>query len=174
MKFQQLLENIQPQKRQSVHITHFEDVVFYGSSRGVLDTIEMAKEFVESPDSLKISSKYDGSPSIFFGPAPVSGDFFVATKGIFNQKPQIFKSIQEIKAKYDGDMAKKLMFAFEYLKQLKPKQILQGDMLYVKGGVKMTQLKGKGFLTFHPNTLYYGVLDGTPESQRVRHSATGS
>ena len=156
------------------HITHFEDVVFYRGYKGVRAALDLAHRISSDPDSVNISEKFDGAPTVFFGPAPVSGEFFVATKGIFNKKPVIYKSVKEIEdnVKKDG-LAKKLVYALHYLRYIKPTEILQGDMLFIKGDVKTSTIKGDSYLLYHPNTLVYGVEAGSKLAHDIIQAKVG-
>lgn len=171
--FQFLKEAATSDNQQNTHITHFEDVVFYRGYEGVRSAIDLAVKITKEPNSVYISEKFDGSPAVFFGPAPKSGKFFVAKKGIFNKDPKIYFTPEEIKNDVDGDLAKKLIYALHFLRELKPTEILQGDMLFTKGDVKTGQVEEKNYLLFHPNTLVYGVEAHSPEANAVVQAKMG-
>ena len=85
----------------NLHLEHIEDLMLIEGSDGIkrsFDYIDdLVKTFSGAPkNNRKISTKWDGAPAIFCGPDPADGKFFVAKKGIFNKKPILFKSIEEI------------------------------------------------------------------------------
>lgn len=172
--YTQLLEAAGSNKPSNTHITHFEDVVFYRGYGGVRSALDLALSINNNPDAINLSEKFDGAPAIFFGRAPQSGKFFVATKSIFNKDPKIFYSAEEIKDNTKSpELAKKLTYAHHFLQELKPTGILQADMLFIKGDVKTKQIKGNGYLTFHPNTLVYGVESDTSLAHDVIRAKIG-
>ena len=76
-----------------IHIEHLEDCLFDGLE-GVRFALRILKEFgntLSDPSMstmLNVSVKWDGSPAIVFGPDPVDGRFFVATKAAFSVTPK--------------------------------------------------------------------------------------
>lgn len=162
-------------KPQNTHITHFEDVVFYRGYNGVKSALDLAHKLSKQSSDVNISEKFDGSPTIFFGPAPQSGKFFVSKKGIFNKDPVIYytqKDIEEDKNN-KGDLAKKLSFALYFLKELKPTEILQGDLLFTKGDIKTGEIEGKNYLLFHPNTILYGIESNSHKAHNLIQAKLG-
>lgn len=176
--YSQLVENFQVLEegasQNGQHITHFEDVVFYGGSRGVKYALNLVLELTKSPKHLKVSSKYDGSPALFFGIDPQDGKFFVAKKSIFNKDPKVYKHPDSISS--DGlaaDLATKLQYAYHYLKPLTERGIYQADMLFIKGDKKPQTIDGTGYITFHPNTLTYGVPQDSDLFTKISNASLG-
>lgn len=173
--FQFLGEADNSLQSRNTHINHFEDVVFYRGYAGVKSALDLAYKLSKQSSDVLISQKYDGSPTIFFGPAPQSGRFFVSKKGIFNKEPVIYYSQKEIEADKNnkGDLAKKLSFALHFLKELKPTEILQGDLLFTKGDIKTGEVGGKPYLLFHPNTILYGVESDSAQAHSLINAKIG-
>ena len=80
-----------------------------------------------------------------------------AKKGIFNNNPKIYKSHADIDADTSGDLSKKLKMAYDYLKPLGIKGVIQGDFLFGPGDLKKKTIEGKEYVVFHPNTIVYAV-----------------
>ena len=73
LTYSQLTENLQileESKSQNGHITHFEDVLFYGGVKGVKAAINRIVQLIKNPKNLKVSYKLDGC---------VHGDTLIAT-----------------------------------------------------------------------------------------------
>jgi len=118
----------------------------------------------------RITTKYDGSPSLVFGHHPSTGKFFVATKSAFNKTPKINYSEKDIEANH-GDkpgLAKKMKEALKHLKKVAPKHgVYQGDLMYGEGDVK----HGKDSASFTPNTITYTAHGD--EAKKVKKSKLG-
>ena len=71
------------------HLEHAEDHIIHGGNEGVahaadnLDDLHNALTGGKSKS--KITTKYDGSPSVVFGINPENNKFFVASKSAFNR-----------------------------------------------------------------------------------------
>lgn len=146
----------------NTHMTHIEDQVIYGGVEGARQAILALRSFRdmlagESSEHLDVTQKWDGAPSIFAGQDPRDGKFFVAKKGIFNKTPKVYKTEAEINADASGDLAFKLATALKYFPKLGIKGIVQGDLLFTKKDLKTVTIKGRKYVTFHPNTIVYAV-----------------
>jgi Family of unknown function (DUF6267) len=118
----------------------------------------------------RITTKYDGSPSIVFGHHPSTGKFFVATKSAFNKTPKINYSEKDIEANHGHSpgLAKKMKEALKHLKKVAPKHgVYQGDLMYGEGDVK----HGKDSASFTPNTITYTAHGD--EAKKVKKSKLG-
>lgn len=153
-------EASQPGK--NVHMTHIEDRVIYGGVKGAREAIlalrslrDMLAGSVSS--STDVTVKWDGAPAVFAGIDPMDGKFFVAKKGIFNKDPKVYKSVNDVKADTSGDLQAKLIVAFNELKDLGIKDIIQGDIMFTKGDLNNETIDGEKYITFQPNTIVYAV-----------------
>ena len=118
---------------QNKHIEHPEDSILTGDL-SVLDWF--------TADSY-VSVKIDGAPAIVWGTNPVTGNFFVGTKSVFNKvKIKINETHSDIDNNHVGNVADILHAALDYLPRTNG--IIQGDFIGF-GGVD----------TFHPNTITY-------------------
>ena len=66
----------------------------------------------------RITTKYDGSPSIVFGHHPQTGKFFVATKSAFNKNPKVNYTPADVEANHGHSpgLAEKMKQALKHLK----------------------------------------------------------
>ena len=168
------IEFISEQK--NTHMTHIEDKVLYGGVDGTRQAILALRSLRDMLAGVKdgnVSVKWDGAPAIFAGTDPRDGAFFVAKKGIFNVSPKVYKSNNDIDDDTSGDLNSKLKAALKYLPELGIKGVVQGDFLFDSSEVKTKKLKGKSYVTFHPNTIVYAVPAGTEAAKKVRAAKIG-
>ena len=162
-----------------MHLTHLEDLMLDQGASGAafaLDVLDQFGHMLEHggvPRSLNVTTKWDGAPSVVFGPDPADGKFFVATKAAFSKNPKLMKSHEQIADTYgDGGVADKLHACFAELSALRPKQILQGDLLFTDD-VSTKTIEGKSFLTFRPNTILYAVDHASHLGQQIARAHLG-
>ena len=146
----------------NVHMTHIEDRVIYGGVKGAREAIFALRAMRDmlagnSETSHNVTVKWDGAPAVFAGTDPSDGQFFVAKKGIFNKNPKVYKSEADIKADTSGDLAQKLIIAFNELKDLGIKDVIQGDIMFTSGDLSTESADGEKLITFQPNTIVYAV-----------------
>jgi len=147
-------------EQKNTHMTHIEDKVLYGGVKGTREAIlalRSLRDMLQGEHDGSVSVKWDGAPAIFAGVDPSDGKFFVAKKGIFNKNPKVYKSDADVDADASGDLAAKLKQALQYLPALGIKGVIQGDFLFGPGDVKTKKIKGKSYVTFHPNTIVYAL-----------------
>ena len=163
-------------ENKNTHMTHIEDKVVYGGVDGARQAINALRSLRDMLGGVKggtVSVKWDGAPAVFAGTDPRDGKFFVAKKGIFNKSPKVYKTPAEVDADTSGDLADKLKLALKYLPELGIKGVIQGDFLYGPGDIKKTRIKGKPYVTFHPNTIVYAVPAGTEMAKQVSAAKIG-
>ena len=146
----------------NVHMTHIEDRVIYGGVTGAREAILALRSLRDmlagnANTSTDVTVKWDGAPAVFAGTDPSDGKFFVAKKGIFNKDPKVYKSHEDIDADTSGDLSTKLKVAFDELKDLGIKDVIQGDIMFTKGDLNSESIDGEKFITFQPNTIVYAV-----------------
>ena len=145
-------------------MTHIEDLVLDGGVTGARQAIvalQSLRDMLAGHESAEakvgLTVKWDGAPAVFAGIDPQDGKFFVAKKGIFNKNPKVYKSHADIEADTDGDLQKKLKVAFDNLKLLGIKGVVQGDIMFTKEDLKRETIEGEEYVVFHPNTIAYAV-----------------
>jgi len=163
-------------EQKNTHMTHIEDKVLYGGVDGTRQAIlalrALRDTFAGEHDG-KVSVKWDGAPSIFAGTDPRDGRFFVAKKGIFNKNPKVYKSDGDIDDDTSGDLNTKLKLALKHLPDLGIKGVVQGDFLFSSDDIKSEKIKGKDYITFHPNTIVYAVPANTPMAKEINAAKIG-
>ena len=163
-------------EQKNTHMTHIEDKVLYGGVKGTREAILALRSLRDALGGVhdgNVSVKWDGAPAIFAGTDPRDGRFFVAKKGIFNKSPKVYKTPGDIDADTSGDLNTKLKQALEYLPSLGIKGVIQGDFLFGPGDVKTRKIKGKSYITFHPNTIVYAIPSGTDMAKQITSAKIG-
>jgi len=146
----------------NTHMTHIEDRVIYGGVKGAREAIYALRAMRDmlagtSSKNYDVTVKWDGAPAVFAGNDPSDGQFFVAKKGIFNKDPKVYKSHADIDADTSGDLSAKLKYAFDELKDIGIKDVIQGDIMFTKGDISKESIDGEAYYTFQPNTIVYAV-----------------
>ena len=163
-------------EQKNTHMTHIEDKVLYGGVKGTREAIlalRSMRDMLGGEHDGSVSVKWDGAPAVFAGTDPRDGRFFVAKKGIFNKSPKVYKSDADIDADTSGELNEKLKLALQYLPSLGIKGVIQGDFLFGPGDVKTKKIKGKSYITFHPNTIVYAIPANTPMAKIVKSKKIG-
>ena len=163
-------------EQKNTHMTHIEDKVLYGGVDGTRQAILALRSLRDMLGGVKdgnVSVKWDGAPAVFCGTDPRDGKFFVAKKGIFNATPKVYKDNADIDADTDGDLNLKLKNALKYLPDLGIKGVIQGDFLFDTSDIKTKKIKGKNYVTFHPNTIVYAIPSGTAAAKKVKAAKIG-
>ena len=172
--FKQLIEAT----GKNVHMTHIEDRVIYGGVKGAREAIFALRGLRDmlasgSAGRTNVTVKWDGAPAVFAGTDPRDGKFFVAKKGIFNKDPKVYKSYEDIDADTSGDLAKKLKAAFDELQKINIKGVVQGDLMFTKGDLKKTNIDGKRYITFQPNTIVYAIPADSELGKQIARAKVG-
>ncbi len=162
----------------NTHMTHIEDLVLDGGVKGARQAIlalrslrDMLSGNTKAP--VDVTVKWDGAPALFAGEDPRDGQFFVAKKGIFNADPKVYKNHADIDADTSGDLNKKLKLAFDNLKGLGIKDVIQGDFMFDSSDLKTETIDGVKHITFHPNTILYAIPTGTPLAKQIAKAKVG-
>ena len=162
----------------NTHMTHIEDLILDGGVKGARQAIlalrslrDMLSGNAKAP--VDITVKWDGAPAVFAGLDPSDGKFFVAKKGIFAKNPKVYKNHEDIDADTSGDLNKKLKLAFDNLKDLGIKDVIQGDFMFEKGDLKKEKINGIPHVVFHPNTIAYAVPTDNPLAKQIESAKIG-
>ena len=173
MRFQEYIT-----EAKNTHMTHIEDLVLDGGVKGARQAInalrsmrDMLSGNVKAP--IDITTKWDGAPALFAGTDPSDGQFFVAKKGIFAKTPKVYKNHDDIDADTSGDLNKKLKLAFDKLKDLGIKDVIQGDFMFEKKDLKNEKINGETHITFHPNTIVYAVPKTSNLGKKINKADLG-
>ena len=173
MQFRQYLsESLDVEKLK--HLEHLEDHLIHGGHEGVQHASETLADVIAILEGkprknfnqqTRITTKYDGAPSIVFGINPENGKFFVATKSAFNKNPKLNYSERDIEENHGHapGLVEKLKAALRELPKVMPRSggVFQGDIMYTKDDL----IKNKnGSYSFTPNTITYTT--DSPEQSR--------
>ena len=166
-------------EQKNTHMTHINDLVVLGGVDGTRDAINFIRELRDMlggrGGNVDLTMKLDGSPAVFAGIHPETGEFFVAKKGLFNKNPKYYTSHEEIDADVsNADLSKKLHVAFDECQKLGIKRgVYQGDIMYTKSDLRLEKIDGQRYVTFHPNTILYAIPHGTPLAKKIMKSNIG-
>ena len=162
----------------NTHMIHIEDLILDGGVKGARQAIlalrsmrDMLSGNAKAP--MDITVKWDGAPAVFAGEDPSDGKFFVAKKGIFNANPKIYKSHEDIDGDTSGDLNRKLKMAFDNLKGLGIKGVIQGDFMFEKKDLKKENINGLKHIVFHPNTIAYAVPEKSALGKEISKAEIG-
>ena len=162
----------------NTHMTHIEDLILDGGVKGARQAIlalrslrDMLNGNTKAP--MDVTVKWDGAPALFCGEDPSDGNFFVAKKGIFAKNPKVYKNHADIDDDTSGDLNKKLKLAFDNLKGLGIKGVIQGDFMFDKSDLKKETINGIKHVTFHPNTIVYAIPSNTQLAKEVESAKVG-
>ena len=158
------------------HLHHAEELMLNAGAEGFDHSINTLNDVHEKltgkNNSTKLTTKYDGSPSVVFGRDPKSGEFFVASKSAFNKKPKINYSDEDIDRNHGHapGLVTKLKAALKHLPSIAPEQgVYQGDLMYSDGDV---QDDGKNY-SFTPNTITYGTPKDSEHGKAIASAKLG-
>lgn len=147
----------------NLHLEHIEDeIVNYGISggRAAINFLRSLRNMLagSASKSVNMTVKWDGAPAIFAGIDPSDGKFFVAKKSVFNAKPLLYKSVEEIQDadELNDTLKTKFTISFTEFKKLGIKDVLQGDLMFTND-VETKDIDGETYYTFQPNTLVYAI-----------------
>ncbi len=159
------------------HLEHAEDHVLNAGAEGyahATKTLHAVSNAMQGKSSdARITTKYDGSPSIVFGHHPETGKFFVATKSAFNANPKLNYTADDIERNHGHapGLVEKLKDALKHLPKVSPDRgIYQGDIMH--SGSKDVKKRGDEY-HFTPNTITYTTKQGSPEGRKVAASKLG-
>ena len=163
----------------NLHMEHIEDEVFNNGVVGARESILFLRSIRDmlsgsSKSSVDITVKFDGAPAIFAGVDPTDGKFFVGTKGVFNKNPKIIKSPSDVALYgYKGQLANKVLIAFNELQKLNIKNVLQGDIMFTQDDLSDTEVDGEQYTIFQPNTIVYAVPSKSELAQKIKNAKIG-
>ena len=171
-------QNLHEAAGKNTHMTHIEDLVLDGGVKGARQAILALRSLRDmlsgnTATGVDVTVKWDGAPAVFAGEDPSDGKFFVAKKGIFNANPKVYKSHEDIKADTSGDLQRKLIKAFDNLKGLGIKEVIQGDFMFEKKDLKTENINGVKHVVFHPNTIAYAIPLTDPLAKEITAAEIG-
>ena len=158
------------------HLTHVEDHVIHSGNEGVAKAGEVLSDthdtLLGKKTPTKVSTKYDGAPSVVFGYHPKNGRFFVGTKAVFNKEPKINYTEKDIEQNHGHapGLVDKLKASLKHLPKITPKHgVYQGDLMHTPEDVHKHGKK----LSFTPNTITYSTDADSAHGKAIRNSKLG-
>jgi hypothetical protein len=158
------------------HLEHAEDHHINAGAIGfkhAVDTLNGVHNQLKRKDSnIKVTMKYDGSPSVVFGYHPQDQRFFVASKSAFNVKPKLNYTDHDIEVNHGHapGLVAKLKAALKHLPKITPKgKVFQGDLMHTPEDIK----HDGDNLNFKPNTITYSVPKDSAVGKKVTKSKLG-
>jgi len=163
------------------HLTHVEDLVWIYGKKGGQETIKFLEITLDELKGHKVENaktfqKVDGAPAIIAGWSPENGEFFVATKSLFNKTPKINFTNDDIDINHghSAGLSKKLKEALEYLPDvIKKGKVLMGDFMYSKDDLVSETIDGVKGISYKPNTITYFVDATSGLYKRITGSQIG-
>ncbi len=163
----------------NTHLEHLEDEILNAGSAGGKNAINFLNSLgkmltAPSSSTVQVTTKWDGAPAVVCGKDPVTGDFFVGTKSVFNiNNPKICYTDAQVDFFYQaGQLNDKLKACLKYLPSLNLTGILQGDLLYTNDKT-VGQVNGESCVTFQPNTITYAIPSNSALGAKVKASSLG-
>jgi hypothetical protein len=157
------------------HLEHVEDHVVHGGSEGfahAFHTLNGVHEKLKGRDNdTKITMKYDGSPSVVFGTHPETGKFFVGSKSVFNKKPKLNYTHEDIEKNHGHapGLVSKLKAALDHLPKVHGgKGIYQADIMHA-GDVNHEGHR----VSYKTNTITYHHPADSEHAQKAVNSKIG-
>ena len=170
-----LTESIADTARLS-HLEHAEDHVINAGEEGAHHAartlVGVHHAILGHKTPVKVTTKYDGAPSIIFGTHPETKKFFVASKSAFNKTPKINYNHADVDRNHghSAGLSHKLKTALTHLPKVTPAgKIYQGDLMYTHHDVE----ESKTHYAFKPNTIHYSVKKDSPTGQKVGKAKLG-
>jgi len=165
----------------NVHLEHLEDLVFnkgWAGTQEALNYIDSLRHMLAegTGTTTKLTVKWDGSPAIICGVDPEDGKFFVGTKSVFSKaNPKRVKSTADAQAMYSDqpELVAILQAAFQYLRELGIRGVVQGDLMFTPGTVTTVTVNEEDCYVFTPNTITYAVPVKSHLGERVRNAKIG-
>jgi len=170
-----IIENVEDTAQLS-HLEHAEDHVINAGEAGVHHAVRtlvgVHHKLLGHNTPVKLTTKYDGAPSLIFGTHPETKKFFVASKSAFNKTPKINYNHEDVDRNHGHapGLAAKLKTALDHLPKVTPHgKIYQGDVMYTKGDIHSSETHH----SFKPNTIKYSVKKDSPTGQKVSKAHIG-
>lgn len=174
--FKQYLFESAASEEKLTHLEHLEDHPINAGAEGIKHAINnltaVHRKLRGGSNDTRITTKFDGSPSIVFGHHPETGKFFVASKSAFNKTPKINHTEADIEKNHGHapGLVEKLKAALKHLpKVTPPRGVYQGDVMHSGNDVKKEGRK----VSFTPNTITYSASSGSEQGKAAQRAKFG-
>ena len=179
-----LNESVNLQEAKLSHFTHIEDLLYDEGAEGgekifryLISLFDELKG--NTPEQqLRTTIKIDGMPAVNLASSyPGIDGPFIGMKMMFAKNPQIFRTPEEIDARYADkpDLAKKLKLSLNLASTLgiPEGEIWKGEFLFTKEDLHIQNIDGEDFIIFTPNTITYAAPLNSEIGQRLNASEVG-
>jgi hypothetical protein len=171
---------LESKEGKNLHLEHIEEEPLNRGVAGARESILFLRSLRDmlagnaSSPTVNITTKFDGSPSLFAGINPANGKFFVGTKGIFAKNAKLNYTEKDIDTYHPGEgLNKKLKLALRYLPELGITGVIQGDMMFSKADLKRETIDGEDYIIFQPNTVVYSVPVNSALAKQMTNAQIG-
>lgn len=176
LRFRQYLLESAADESKLTHLEHLEDHPINAGAAGVQHAIsnltQVHRKLRGGDNDTRITTKFDGSPSIVFGHHPETGKFFVASKSAFNKTPKINYTQEDIQKNHGHapGLVEKLGAALKHLPKVSPPRgVYQGDIMHSGNDVS----NNGRTVSFTPNTITYSAPAGSEHGKAARAAKIG-
>lgn len=164
----------------NTHLEHIEEEILNSGLSGGHQAITTLQSILNNlagsgSSHTTLTTKWDGSMAMFAGIDPESKKFFVGTKAVLSKEPKLNFTYKDIDKNYadNPQVANMLKFGLKYLPNIGIKNVLQGDLLFTKDMLKMSNVDGEPMVLFQPNTVVYGVPIHSEMGQSIAKASIG-
>jgi len=176
LSFKEYIQESAASEDKLTHLEHLEDHPINAGAEGISHAIRnlnaVHRKLRGANNDTRITTKFDGSPSIVFGRHPETGRFFVASKSAFNKNPKINYTQEDIEKNHGHapGLVEKLGAALKHLpKVTPPRGVFQGDVMHSGSDVQKTGRK----VSFTPNTITYSAPSGSKQGKAAQRAKIG-
>lgn len=162
---------------EATHLVHAEEYAFkITGADDMFDILRSAASDMATgkQSGVGITTKFDGAPAVTFGLHPLNNKFFVSTKGFFAKDSKAAFTDADVDRLFESEgLREKLKIALKYMRELKPKGIYQGDMMYTVNDLQKKNVDGFESFVFRPNTITYAVPVDSETGRKISQSQIG-
>jgi hypothetical protein len=176
LRFKQYLLESAASEEKLTHLEHLEDHPINAGAEGIKHAISnltaVHRKLRGGDNDTRITTKFDGSPSIVFGRHPETGQFFVASKSAFNKTPKINYTEADIEKNHGHapGLVEKLKAALKHLPRVTPPRgVFQGDVMHSGNDVQKQGRK----VSFTPNTITYSAPASSEQGKAAQRAKFG-
>lgn len=164
---------------QNSHMENIEDLVFNGGLSEVKKAIDFFRDLKNilsgnSSEPHNLSVEWDCSVSVVCGKDPKDDRFFVSEDSTFNTTEKVYKTIEEVKADFSGELQKKMILALKYLPEINTTgNTIRGNFIYDRSSLGEETIGGTEYITFCPNSTVYVAPEDSKFAKRIKRSYIG-
>jgi Family of unknown function (DUF6267) len=159
---------------QNKHLNHLEDTLLIDGNTGIPKILDYLHAIIAwlrgQKKKVRVTIKYDGSPSVFFGVHPIENKIFVSTKSLLNKKSLYACTDEEVEKYFNKGIHQTLKELLKVVKEIPNLEgIWQGDIMFT---TNTCELIADHFI-FRHNTLVYTVKKDSIMGNAVHKAQIG-